>query len=47
MILTTQVIVTTEKNLQRRLCLEAINININRRNTIHLKSDIDNLIVKE
>ena len=36
-------IVTTEKNLQRRLTLETINININRSNTINLKSDIDNL----
>lgn len=36
-------ILKTEKNLQKRLILEAVNININKKTSINLKSDIDNL----
>lgn len=36
-------ILKTEKNLQKRLLLEAININIHKNTSINLKSDIDNL----
>lgn len=36
-------ILAKENNLQKRLTLEAININLNRTKAINLKSDIDNL----